>query len=104
MIYSCQFIVEEKVECPYSIAEVVVLAKYLESKKKATTKEYSVKMNKQQIVMAWQFISSALHNEVIPNAEQLPTFFEAFEKLAEYIDGQSKMTLSPFEMLQGGRN
>jgi len=103
MIYSAQFMVHEKVDCPYTKIEMIELANYLENKKKQTKKEYKIKVSEQQATMAWQFVNSVLHNEVVTNEQQLPSFFEVLETLADKLDGNDKMHVPPFQLIQGGK-
>lgn len=100
MIYSAQFMIEEKVESPYTDTEIVLLARHLESKMKNSKKAFKLKMNKQQAQMTWQFIDTVLGNEVVKNAEQLPSFFEAMEILAYAIDARTLMNVNPFELVK----
>ena len=103
MLYSVQFMIEEKVESPYSDNEIIILGKHLERKMKNSKKKFKLSMNKQQAQMAWQFIDTVLGNEVVKNAEQLPSFFEAAEILAEAIDGKDIMSIAPFDLVKGGK-
>lgn len=103
MWYACKYMLEYQIETPYSDIEIIKLMEYLSSKQKKTTKEYKLKVLKADAQIIWEFIKTVMDNEMLPNPEQLPTFFEAMEMLAQKLDGQTAMSIPPFQLIQGGK-
>lgn len=91
------------VKTKYSDEEIISTINYLESKKRKSTKSFKLNLLESQARIIWEAISICLEAEAIKHPEQLPTFIEAFEMLAEKLDGQTIMRKNPFELIKGGK-
>lgn len=103
MWYACKFMLDYQIETPWSDIKIISLMYELEKKQKKTTKQYNLKLDNESSEFIWGSIKTCMDNMLLPNPEQLPTFVESMEMIAEKLDGKNMMAANPFTIIKGGK-